>query len=191
LPQGRHSCERRNPVQVMLMKTFWFLLSVVLSAALLTCWLGHRDEQHYVLHVTDNGPAMLTRYALVGFPEGPDEGFVINDDVLHGVFTEEHSLSPYHITGDMGEKGVSHSFEMKLRTHSKLLLVLETQEGKYYKSYISSLPGDIWKDGLLIPEFESTNYFPPVSLDGAKLEGVSVGIEFVDHTNEHHRTFSF
>lgn len=173
------------------MKNIWIPWLAVLFAAAAACRPGTWNERHYVLHLADNGPVMLKRYALVAFPRGPGDSFVINAEVMRNAFSAENALSPHQLTGAIAAKGTPYSFELKLRTDSKLLLVLETTAGKYYKSYISSLPADIRKDGLVIPELERTNDFPPVSLDGETLEGVRVAIEWVGHTNEHHRVFSF
>lgn len=129
---------------------------------------------------------------MIGFPERPGVyDFEISEEILDKAVNNPDSLSRHHFRNEFhNEKGVTHSYELKLREKSALLLVFQTPgNGKYY-SYINSLPVDYLEKGLINP-LERTARFPPFSLGGEMLEGLEVGIEVVNWTNRHHRTFSF
>lgn len=164
---------------------------------LLLITLTHRlffteSGSHYVLSIVNHGETQIKGVSIIGFPERPGMyDFEISEKVLDKALNDPDSLSKHHFrNGFHNEKGVARSHELKLRKESALLLVFETPgNGKYY-SYINSLPVGYLKKGLINP-LEMTTGFFPFSLSGEMLEGLEIGVEAVNWTNEHHRTFSF
>ncbi|MDD9867917.1 MAG: hypothetical protein OXU73_01125 [Candidatus Campbellbacteria bacterium] len=176
------------------MNNFLRVVIVVVVLVLIYFAFGNSSTSakgHYVLSIADEGIEDIERFAVVGFSKRPKVNFLIDAEVLQNAFVDDNSVSRHKFQEDANERGVDTDLEFRLRGNSALLVVFEKSDGEYYMSYINSLPRIFSKDGVIVPELERTIYFTPVSLGGEALEGVSVGIGSVGHTNEHHRTFSF
>jgi len=129
---------------------------------------------------------------MIAFPERPGVyDFEISEQLLDKAVNDPDSLSKHNFRNEFNnEKGIAHRYELKLREKSALLLVFETAGSGRYYSYINRLPVDYLKKGLINP-LERTARFAAFSLGGEMLEGLEVGVEVVNWTNRHHRTFSF
>lgn len=166
---------------------------VVLCLIALTHRLFFTESgSHYVLSIVNHGEIQIKGVSIIGFPERPGVyDFEISEKALDKALNDPGSLSRHHFRNEFhNEKGVARSYELKLRKKSALLLVFETSGNDKYYSYINSLPVGYLKKGLINP-LERTARFFPFSLSGEMLEGLEVGVEAVNWTNEHHRTFSF
>ncbi|MDD9875583.1 MAG: hypothetical protein OXU22_08640 [Gammaproteobacteria bacterium] len=182
----------KGQVILTLLKSAAFALVVLLSITLTHRLFFAESGGHYVLSIVNHGETQIKAVSMIGFPERPGvHDLEISGEVLDKAINDPGSLSRHHFRNEFhNEKGGAHSHELKLRKKSALLLVFQTSGNGRYYSYINRLPVDYPKKGLINP-LERTAHFPPFSLDGEMLEGLEVGVEIVNWTNRHHRTFSF